>query len=308
MSFLVSTGSTYERAPPRGRPCRYPSPQGRGRAQQRRRSGLRPCSGRGSPGPTGRRGCAVDVVDHHRRAARHKVLGDRSTAGLPGPGDEHDPPGVGLHQSDVLGAPARSSWASMPNMSQFAQLSTMRPSTTRSIVVPVQLSRPLGARPGSGRSAVVWLRPQTSSSRYLSRRPMSHGDPARFGAFRLELLPQLLPGTTPSCSRTAAIHPRSCGAGTAAPRLAVVAESVPAGWSATSASPTLTRGVGEAIDAGHHAKGGNLGQRRAASSLSHVNGRSRTRTPVARWTALATAAAVPTMPISPMPLAPMVLT
>ena len=50
------------------------------------------------------------------------------------------------------------------------------------------------------------------------------------------------------------------------------------------------------------------GQGRPGSSLSRVTGRSRTRTPVAWWTALATAAAVPTMPISPMPLLPMALT
>ena len=44
--------------------------------------------------------------------------------------------------------------------------------------------------------------------------------------------------------------------------------------------------------------------RPASSRRSRRSGRSRTRTPVAWWTALAIAAAVPTMPISPMPLAP----
>ncbi|MEA2188708.1 MAG: hypothetical protein QOK16_3719 [Solirubrobacteraceae bacterium] len=46
----------------------------------------------------------------------------------------------------------------------------------------------------------------------------------------------------------------------------------------------------------------------ARSSLSRVIGRSRTRTPVAWCTAFATAAAVPTIPISPTPLAPIGLT
>ena len=43
-------------------------------------------------------------------------------------------------------------------------------------------------------------------------------------------------------------------------------------------------------------------------SLSSVIGRSRTRTPVAWCTAFATAAAAPTIPISPAPLAPIGLT
>src|SRR5437660_12365402 len=43
-------------------------------------------------------------------------------------------------------------------------------------------------------------------------------------------------------------------------------------------------------------------------SLSSVIGRSRTRMPVARYTALAMAAAVPTIPISPIPFAPIAFT
>src|SRR5690625_4351058 len=53
-----------------------------------------------------------------------------------------------------------------------------------------------------------------------------------------------------------------------------------------------------------------VGPRRviAQTKRSGVSGRSRTRTPVAWWAALAIAAAVPTIPISPMPFAPKALT
>jgi hypothetical protein len=52
--------------------------------------------------------------------------------------------------------------------------------------------------------------------------------------------------------------------------------------------------------------GGASGHR--PSTFSNVTGRSRTRTPVASYTALTTAAAAPTIPISPAPLAPIGLT